>query len=228
MSATVKDVMTTHVIAVRKNASFKDMATSLREHRVSAFPVLDDEDRVVGVVSEADLLAKEALDLAAPGLVASVLHRGTFHNKEQAKAGAITAADLMTRPPVTIGPLEPVTHAARLMYARKVKRLPVIDEAGRLVGIVARSDVLSVYTRPDADIRHEITERVMLDTLLTDPARFIVTVKDGIVTVEGMPETAVVGHDMIEEIRHVEGVVSVRDRLSYPRAGGPTIVGPQF
>src|SRR5256885_1905386 len=146
MSATVKDVMTTHVVAVRKNASFKDMAISLREHRVSAFPVLDDEDRVVGVVSEADLLAKEALDLAAPGLVASVLRRGAFSGKEQAKATGVTAADLMTRPPVTIGPLEPVTHAARLMHARKVKRLPVIDEAGRLVGIVARSDVLSVYS----------------------------------------------------------------------------------
>jgi CBS-domain-containing membrane protein len=140
----------------------------------------------------------------------------------------VTAADLMTRPPVTISPLEPVTHAARLMHARKVKRLPVIDEAGRLVGIVARSDVLSVYSRLDADIAHEITERIMLDTLLTDPARFTVTVKDGIVTVEGTPETAVVGHDMIEEIRHVEGVVSVRDRLSYPRAGGPTIVGARF
>jgi CBS domain-containing protein len=228
MSACVKDVMTTHVVAVRQNASFKDMATSLREHRVSAFPVLDDEDRVVGVVSEADLLAKEALALAVPGLMTSVLHYGAFRGKEQAKATGITAADLMTRPPVTIGPLEPVTNAARLMYARKVKRLPVIDEAGRLVGIVARSDVLSVYSRPDTDIGHEITGRVMLDTLLTDPARFSLTVKDGIVTVAGTPETAVVGHDMIEEIRHVEGVVSVRDRLSYPRAGGPTIVGSQF
>jgi CBS domain-containing protein len=223
MSATVKDVMTTHVVAVRKNASFKDMAISLREHRVSAFPVLDDEDRVVGVVSEADLLAKEALDLAAPGLVA-----GLLRHREQAKAAGITAADLMTRPPVTIGPLEPATHAARLMHARKVKRLPVIDEAGRLLGIVARSDVLSVYSRADADIGHEITERVMPDTVATDPARFTVAVKDGIVTVEGTPETAVVGHDMIEEIRRVEGVVSVRDRLSYPRAGGPAIVGPLF
>ena len=115
------------------------------------------------------------------------------------------------------------------MYARKVKRLPVVDDAGRLVGIVSRADVLSVYSRPDADIRHEITESVILDTLLTDPARFTVTVKDGIVTVEGMPENAVVGHDMIEEIRHVEGVVAVRDRLSYPPdSGRSTIVGPQF
>ena len=224
MSATIKDVMTTHVIAVRTYASFKDMVISLREHRVSAFPVLDEHDRVVGVVSEADLLTKEALELSAPGLVS-----GMLHHRDHSKASGITAADLMTAPPVTIGPLETIGAAARLMYARKVKRLPVTDGEGRLHGIVSRSDVLSVYSRPDGDIKHEITERVMLDLLLTDPARFTVTVKDGIVTVEGVPETAANGHDMIEEIRHLEGVVSVRDRLSYPaEQHWPAIVGPQF
>lgn len=213
MNATVKKVMTTHVIAVRESASFKEMAARLREHRVSAFPVLDDNDRVIGVVSEADLLAKEALEFDARGKV-----NGLLHHREQSKAAGLTAADLMTAPPVTIGPNEFVSRAARLMYARRVKRLPVVDDDGRLIGIVSRADVLSVYARADADIRHEIIERVILDTLLTDPARFTVTVKDGIVTVEGMPETASVGHDMIEEIRHVEGVVTVRDRLSYPPA----------
>jgi CBS domain-containing protein len=228
MSATVKDVMTTHVVAVRRNASFKDMAVSLREHRVSAFPVLDDEDRVVGVVSEADLLAKEAVDLGR-GHVSALRHHGVFHNKEQAKAAGVTAADLMSAPPVTIGPHEPVTQAARLMYGRKVKRLPVTDEEGRLIGIVSRSDVLSVYSRPDADIRREITERVLLDTLLVDPARFTVTVLDGQVTIEGTPETAMVGRDIIEETRHVEGVVSVRDRLTYPSGENwPTIAGSRF
>ena len=216
MNATVKDVMTTHVVAVRKNASFKDMAARLREHRVSAFPVLDEDNRVVGVVSEADLLTKEALEFGVPGKVKSMLH-----HREQAKAAAIVAEDLMTKPPVTIGPNEFVTHAARLMYTRKVKRLPVVDVDGRLIGIVSRADVLSVYSRPDADIRHEITEGIILDTLLCDPSRFTVTVKDGIVTLEGMPETATVGHDLIEETRHVEGVVAVRDRLSYPPAERP-------
>jgi CBS domain-containing protein len=216
MNATVKDVMTTHVVAVRKNASFKDMAARLRQHRVSAFPVLDEDNKVVGVVSEADLLTKEALEFAVPGKVSSMLH-----HREQAKAAAVVAEDLMTKPPVTIGPNEFVTHAARLMYTRKVKRLPVVDADGRLIGIVSRADVLSVYSRPDEDIRHEITEGIILDTLLCDPSRFTVTVKDGIVTVEGMPETAVVGHDLIEETRHVEGVVAVRDRLSYPPAERP-------
>ena len=216
MNATVKDVMTTHVVAVRKNASFKDMAARLREHRVSAFPVLDEDNKVVGVVSEADLLFKEALEFGVPGKLSSMLHQ-----REQAKAAGIVAEDLMTKPPVTIGPNEFVTHAARLMYTRKVKRLPVVDADGRLIGIVSRADVLSVYSRPDADIRHEITEGIILDTLLCDPSRFTVTVTAGIVTLEGMPETATVGHDLIEETRHVEGVVAVRDRLSYPPAERP-------
>ena len=216
MNATVKDVMTTHVVAVRKNASFKDMAARLREHRVSAFPVLDEDNKVDGVVSEADLLFKEALEFGVPGKLSSMLHQ-----REQAKAAGIVAEDLMTKPPVTIGPNEFVTHAARLMYTRKVKRLPVVDADGRLIGIVSRADVLSVYSRPDEDIRHEITEGIILDTLLCDPSRFTVTVKDGIVTLEGMPETATVGHDLIAETRHVEGVVAVRDRLSYPPAERP-------
>jgi CBS-domain-containing membrane protein len=198
------------------------MATRLREHRVSAFPVLDEDNKVVGLVSEADLLTKEALEFSATGRVS-----GMLHHREQAKAAATTAADLMTKPPVTVGPDEFVSHAARLMYARKVKRLPVVDDDGRLIGIVSRADVLSVYNRPDSDIRREILDNVILGTLLCDPAKFTVTVKDGIVTIEGMPETARVGHDMIEEIRHVEAVVAVRDRLSYPDAR-PVSPGPAF
>jgi CBS-domain-containing membrane protein len=222
MNAIVKDVMSTHVVAVRKGASFKEMAARLREQRVSAFPVLDDDDKVIGVVSEADLLTKEALEGAMPGVLS-----GMLHHREQAKADGITAADLMTTPAITIGPDEPVTRAARLMYSRRVKRLPVTDADGRLVGIVARSDVLSVFSRPDENIRREITQDVILDRLLTDPDRFTVTVKDGIVTIEGAPETTAVGHDVIDEARHVEGVVAVRDRLTYPPAEHHG-VGPLF
>src|SRR6185437_15771079 len=183
----------------------------LREFRVSAFRVLDDNNKVVGVVSEADLLAKEALEYSAPRVMGGILH-----GREKAKAAAVVAADLMTKPAVTIGPREPVSHAARLMYSRKIKRLPVVDDDGRLIGIVSRADVLGVYSRPDADIRRDVIDNVVVGTVLTDPARFLVTVKVGVVTVEGKPENASVGRDMIEEIRHVEGVVSVRDRLSYP------------
>ena len=211
MNATVKDVMSTHVIAVREFASFKEIATRLREQRVSAFPVIDLDNKVIGMVSEADLLPKEALE----GTVPSVLH-SLGRSREQSRITAVTAADLMTKPPVTIGPDEPVTRAARLMYSRRVKRLPVTTDDGRLIGIVTRSDVLSVYSRPDAEIQREITQDLILGKFLCDPAKFTVNVTDGIVTIEGTPETAVVGRDIINDARHVEGVVAVRDRLSYP------------
>jgi CBS domain-containing protein len=209
MSATVKDVMSTHVIAVRPSASYKEIAAMLREQRVSAFPVIDEDNKVIGVVSEADLLTKEAFEGTVPSVLGSMAHQ-----RERSKVTAVTAADLMTKPPVTIGPDELVTHAARLMYSTRVKRLPVIRDDGTLVGIVTRSDVLSVYSKPDAEIAYEITQDVIAGTFRCDPARFTVTVKDGIVTIEGTPESTPVGHDIIDAARHVEGVVAVRDRLS--------------
>jgi osmotically-inducible protein OsmY len=102
------------------------------------------------------------------------------------------------------------------MYSRRVKRLPVTSDDGTLIGIVSRADVLSVYSRPDADIQREIIQDLIQGMFLCDPARFAVSVTDGIVTIEGTAESTVVGHDIIEAARHVEGVVAVRDRLSYP------------
>ena len=157
MKTVVKDVMTTRVIWVKHDASFKEMAARLRENRVSAFPVLDDEGKVIGVVSEADLLTKEALDGGydgMPGMITGLLRR-----KEQGKARGITAADLMTHPAVTVGPGDSIEKATKLMYKRKVKRLPVIDGDGRLTGIVSLADVLSVFDRSDDEIRGEIAVR---------------------------------------------------------------------
>jgi len=217
MRAKVRDVMTTRVVAVKRNATFKDMAALLTEYRVSAFPVLDDEGKVIGVVSEADMLSKEAL-VADMGVQAARLARipGSPYHDEFAKAAAVTAGDLMTNPPVVVTPDEPVTSAARLMYHGRVKRLPVVGEKGQLVGIVSRADVLSVYSRPDSEIRQEITENVIRGEFLADPEHFTVTVSDGIVTLQGYPESTVRGRDIVAEAWHVEGVVSVRDRLTYP------------
>ena len=170
MSATVKDVMTTRVVAVRKGAPYKDIAILLTQHRVSAFPVLDDDGTVIGVVSEADLLCKEALTAAMGGRPA---RPGPYHD-DFARAAAVTAAELMTTPPVTITPGDPVTSAARLMYNTGVNEF----QAG-----------------PDC---------------------FTVTVRDGIVTLEGRPETGRQGRDILAAAWRVEGVVSVRDRLTYP------------
>jgi CBS-domain-containing membrane protein len=217
MNSTVKDVMSTHVIAVRQGASYKEMAAMLHEQRVSAFPLLDDDNKVIGVVSESDLLTKEALEGTAPRALPSLTRQ-----RVRRQVNGVTAADLMTKPPVTIGPDEPATQAARLMYSHRVKRLPVIGAHGRLIGIVTRSDVLSVFSRPDAEIRHQVARDLILDTFLCDPDKFVVTVKDGIVTIEGTPETTPIGRDIIDAVRHMEGVVAVRDRLSQPHPRTPS------
>ena len=215
MHATVRDVMSTRVIVVRQSAPYKDMAAMLRQQRVSAFPVIDDDHRVIGVVSEGDLLAKKVFDGSSPEAA-----QGTLRRRDHDKAAAVTAAELMTTPAVTIGPDAPVTEAARLMYSRRVKRLPVTSEDGTLIGIVSRADVLSVYNRADADIQREISQDLITGVFLCDPARFTVIVKDGVVTLEGAPESAAIGRDLADAARHVEGVVAVRDRLSYPPEAG--------
>ena len=219
MEPTVKDVMTTHVVSVTRDASFRTMAAALREHRVSAFPVLDDDGKVIGVVSEADMLVKEALDSepeGMPGMIGGLLRR-----REHEKARGITAGDLMTSPAVTVTPDDTIERAARLLYAHKVKRLPVVDANGHLVGIVSRSDLLSAFSRSDSDIRGEILDEVIRHELCTDPAAFTVVVTGGIVTLEGLAETREFGQDIVHRVRHVPGVAAVRDRLSYPRPPEP-------
>jgi CBS domain-containing protein len=215
MNKTVKDVMTTRVIWVSRNATFREMAAALREYRVSAFPVVDDDRTVVGVVSEADMLTKEAL-IDEPGFVGGILHR-----RDQAKARGITAGDLMTTAVVAVRPEDTIEHAAKLMYDRAVKRLPVTDEGGHLVGIISRADVLSVFDRTDSVISREITHDVIQGEFVTDAAAFQVMVMDGIVTLSGRPETNEIGHDIVRRVRHVPGVVAVRDRLDYPPVERP-------
>jgi len=220
MNATVKDVMTTQVVAVRSGATFKEMAAALRQYRVSAFPVIDEHEKVIGIVSEADLLAKEAL--TDPGVLTGVLdHRDVL------KAEGLTAGDLMTPRAVTVRPEDSVEHATQLMHFLKFKRMPVVDADGGLVGLVSRADVLAVYDRPDDDIREEITGNVIVRGFGKDPRQFAVTVQAGVVTVQGSPETAALGHDIVRKIRHVPGVVAVHDQLGYPDIY-PIVAGPVF
>lgn len=215
MSTLVKDVMTTRVIWMEQDTPYTAIAAALRQHRVSAFPVLDPEGKVIGVVSEADLLAKLALeggDGHMPGMIGGILH-----HQQLEKARATTAAELMSALPVTVSPDDTVEHAARLMYLRRVKRLPVTGADDHLVGIISRTDLLAVYSHPDSDIREEVTAEVKLTS--ARPDMIGVAVRDGIVTLTGTAETSEAAHEVIRRTRHVEGVVSVRDRLSYPPPG---------
>ncbi len=209
MNAVVRDVMTRRVVSVREDASFKEMAAMLRRTRISAFPVIDSADRVIGVVSEADLLVKEAVQATGTSFIAALRHI-----REEDKASGVTAVALMTRPAITIGPDAPVAEAARIMYDRRVKRLPVVDAVGRLLGIVSRADVLAVFSRPDEEIRDEIVHRVLPAVVVGKSADFDVTVRDGIVTISGPPLDEQARHALLDAARHVQGVVAVRDRLS--------------
>jgi CBS domain-containing protein len=211
MGSTVKDVMTTQVLSVRPAASFKQMVVKMRRSRVSALPVVDGEGRVIGVVSEADMLNKQADLDTGSGTLSDLLRFG-----EREKADGVTAAELMTKPPVTIGPGVPLTEAARLMRDRQVKRLPVINDAGLLIGIISRADVLRVFARPDADIRREAEEEAIAETFLADSPSVAVTVHDGIVTLTGRTDTRQLARGLVMAIRQIDGVVAVRDQLGYP------------
>jgi CBS domain-containing protein len=215
MDTAVKHVMTTRVISIEHDAPFAAIAAAFEEYRVSAFPVVNESGEVVGVVSEADLLPKLALgggDDHMPGMIGGILH-----HQQLEKARATTAGDLMTAPAVTVYPQDTVEHAARLMYLHRVKHLPVVDADNHLAGIISRADVLSVFSRADKDIRAEVMADVALSTSSADEIE--VAVRDGIVTLAGTADTGEKAHDIARRVRHIEGVVAVRDRLSYPPAG---------
>jgi CBS domain-containing protein len=187
MNAIVRDVMTPDVITVREDTSFEVIAVALRTHRVSAFPVLDQASRVIGVVSESDLLAKLALgngDEGMPGMITGILR-----HQQLKKAHAVTGAELMTSPAYTVRPEDTVEQAARIMYMRNVKRLPVVDADGLLAGIVSRTDVLAVYSRTDADIAEEIRTGILSTETPADPGTLDVSVTAGVATIVGRPQT---------------------------------------
>ncbi len=212
MNTTVRDVMTTRVVAVREQAGFQEIVLALRQFRVSGCPVIDDGGQVIGVVSEADLLCK----LSDPELPVGLV-RLSWRLGEQTKATAVTAGRLMTAPAVCVEPDCRVGEAARMMQDKQLRRLPVVDAAGRLVGIVSRSDVLSVFDRPDAYVAEEVAKVIANEPSL-DAGDFDVTVNSGIVTITGAVPDRELALRLIAHVRHADGVVAVRDRLSYPAA----------
>jgi CBS domain-containing protein len=205
--------MTTNVSSVREGTGYKEIVTLMQRYRVSAVPVLDETGLAVGVVSDADLLAKAA----APALPAGAV-RLAWRLRERSKATGVTAADIMTVPPVTIGPGASVSEAARLMQERHVRRLLVVTGDSRLIGVISRADVLSVFERPDPQIRDEVIRAVIAETFALDPDLFEVTVMSDVVTIAGPVSSRPAALDLLGAVRDVEGVIAVRDRLSYPAA----------
>jgi CBS domain-containing protein len=212
MGRRVREVMTQDVVTVDEHAAFKEVARLLTERRVSALPVLDADGRVVGIVSEADLLLKEEFPERPPE---ARLFQGRRRRDTRAKAAGGTAAELMTSPAITIGPDASVAEAARLLHRHQIKRLPVLDPAGPLLGIVSRADLLKVFLRSDADITREVRQQVLLRTMWIDPDTVGVEVRDGVVILTGQLERASLIPITVHLVRGLDGVVEVVDRLSF-------------
>jgi CBS-domain-containing membrane protein len=121
----------------------------------------------------------------------------------------------MTTPAVTVSPTATITEAARRMHTAGIKRLPVVDETGRLVGIVSRADLLKVFTRPDEAIWREIMDDVIVGDFMMDPSRFFIEVVDGVVLLQGKAERSSLIPYLVRTVQHVEGVVRVEDQLSF-------------
>jgi CBS domain-containing protein len=201
---TVGDVMTRDVRVVRRATPLKEIARQLTLHRNSALPVLDEEDRLLGVVSEADLVRLERETGAK---------RSRFGGRPARRAD--TAKDLMSTPVITITADTSVARAARLMEARGVKRLVVVDLEQRLVGLVSRADLVRVFLRGDDEIREEIVTDVLVRSLWADPELVDVRVEDGVVTLSGRLQVRSQVPVAVRLVRGVTGVVDVVNRLGF-------------
>ena len=221
MGRSVRDVMTSDVVTVDEQASFKEIAALITGRRVSALPVLDADGRVLGIVSEADLVLKEEFPEGPAG---GRLFQGRRQREDRAKAAGETAAELMTSPAVTVGPDATVAEAARLLHRHSIKRMPVVDPAGPLLGIVSRADLLKVFLRSDADLAQAVRQEVLLRAMWMDPDTVVVDVRDGVVTLTGQLERRSLVPIVVALVRGLDGVVGVVDRLTYELDDTPIMV----
>jgi CBS domain-containing protein len=220
----VKELMTTDVLTVRPNTQLKDAAQLLAEHRISGLPVVDEDSRVLGVLSEGDILYKEAGALDKPGFFERLLAGAPA--AFELKLAARTVGEAMSAPAVTIGPTRPVTVAANTMIDEGVNRLPVVDDQNRLVGIVTRADLVRAFVRSDAEIEHEIREDVIRQKLWLEPDLLGVEVVGGEVRLSGEVETRTDAEMLPTFVQRVPGVVAVLSKLRWREENGRPAAAP--
>jgi CBS domain-containing protein len=212
---TVAEVMTRDVVTASARTPFKELARIMDERRISALPVLDRSGHVLGVVSEADLLLKQAGRCRTLGMRAALLDPD-----QAARLAAEVAEELMSAPAVTIGPDESVAVAARTMLHRRIKRLPVVDVDGSLLGIVSRADLLTVFLREDASLAEEIGAALVRALGPEAAAGLTLDIAGGVVTVGGRLADSSLIPQVAQTVSGVDGVVDVTFALT-PATGGP-------
>jgi CBS domain-containing protein len=205
----VDELMTRDVLTVPPDASLEEAARLLAERGVSGLPVVSEDGAVAGVLSEADIVAKTRGAQPGSRLLGWLLDANVGAGE---RLRAVTVADAMSTPPVTIGPARPVHEAAKRMLEERVNRLPVV-EGGRLVGIVTRADLVRAFTRPDAEIETEIREDVLRRTLWLEPGRVRLSVVEGQVRLEGDVESEADAELLELFVARVPGVVTVESAV---------------
>jgi CBS domain-containing protein len=209
----VQDLMTTKVLTVRPTTPLKDAAALLAEHRISGLPVVDEERRVLGVVSEGDILFKESGTQCQQGFFDRLL--ALPPTGIDLKLAARTVGEAMSVPALTIGPRRPVTVAATTMIEEGVNRLPVVDADERLIGIITRADLVRAFVRSDTEIEQEIREDVLCRMLWIEPGDVEVEVAAGEVRLTGEVETKTDAEVIPTFVQRVPGVVGVLSKLRW-------------
>jgi CBS domain-containing protein len=211
----VRDLMTPEVVTVHPTTPIKDVARSLVDHRISGMPVVDDDGRIVGVVSEGDLIVKEqGKDAAERRPLARIFGDSPATRAQLAKGLALTAGDAMTAPAVTVSADALVGEAAAIMTRKRINRLPVVD-GDKLVGVVSRADIVRAFVRTDEQLAGAIRDDVLYRTLWLDPGSFDVVVTDGKARIGGQVERRSEA-EMIERIAAmVPGVTGVATELTW-------------
>lgn len=209
---TVADVMTARVHVAGPLTPFKLLVRLIEENRVSAIPIVDVNGVPVGIVSESDLLLKERrheLDTES-----DLLHMRR-RQRERAKADGLVASDLMTTPPITVVSTTTLTCAAKMMQVRNVRRLIVVDERGRIAGVVSGSDLLQVFLRTDEELRDEIVDRLIPALMLSGEEPVGVEVLYNVVTLTGEVDRKSDANILARMTRELDGVVEVVNQLTY-------------
>jgi len=203
-SRTVKDVMSVQLVSATPTTSFKELAEQLAGHHISALPVLDRWGQVIGVVSEADLLPREAFRDRQPTRRELLLHLDEIE-----KSGGATAQDLMTSPAVVVYQHATLSQAARLMARHHVRQLPVLDATEMPVGIVSRGDLLKVFLVPDEELADTAVTELAKVLGGADITALTVEVTDGVVRLGGAPQLARSASLAAAVISSIEGVIDV-------------------
>ena len=209
----VHEIMTTEVTTTTAEALLKNAALQLVRGRISGMPVVDGDRHVVGVVSEADILAKEGDEQKPGGFLQWLVDPGDPW--VAARFDAVTVGDAMSSPARTILADRTVAEAATLMLDENVNRLPVVDAEGTLIGLVSRGDLVRAFVRTDEEILKEIEEDVLRRVMWLNPSDVEVTVEDGIVTIKGEVASEADADLLPKFVRRVPGVVEVSSTLTH-------------